>query len=777
MTAKTILIVEDSAILAACLQEMLVRLGYVVAGPLASGEEAVTFVTTRQVDLILMDIELAGPMNGITAAEIISKQTHIPIVFFTGYSHNSLLEQAKIADPYGYLIKPVPERELAATLTMALHRYDLGCKLQHSQHALRESERKYRTLADSGQALIWTSGTDKLCDYFNIPWLRFTGKTLEQELGNGWTEGVHPDDFDRCLQTYVSAFDRREKFSMVYRLRRADGEYRWLLDDGTPRFDSAGTFLGYIGHCLDITEQQQNIEALRQSEEKYRRIVQTAQEGIWAMDSRMETTFVNPRLAEMLGYTPEAMLGRPIDDFIYPDDLEDHKLRVRERKQGKDGHYQRRLQHREGHFVWTQVSATAIVDDAGQFNGSFCMFTDISDHKLQEEERKQLQAQLQQAQKMEAIGTLAGGIAHDFNNILSAILGYAEMARDKIPKDTPAARDLTRVLTAGARGAALVEQILTFSRQATGERVLVQPALVIKEAFKLLRPSLPTTIAIDHDIASDTQSILADPTQIHQILINLCTNALHAMEQSGGTLTITLQDHHAEDEQHQNQSKVPRGRFVVLSVADTGTGISPEIRERIFDPYFTTKDAGKGTGMGLAIIHGIVTSYGGFITCASGAGQGTTFRVFFPAVEAQEATAVKPMDMTPAGNRERILYVDDEADLVEMNTTMLERLGYQVTARSNSLEALQTFHDQPDRFDVLITDQTMPMMTGADLARRVLEVRPQMPIILCTGYSNLVDAEQAQALGIRAFAMKPITRQQMAVLLRTVLDNREYQDA
>jgi signal transduction histidine kinase/ActR/RegA family two-component response regulator len=471
------------------------------------------------------------------------------------------------------------------------------------------------------------------------------------------------------------------------------------------------------------------------------------------------------------------MLGRPIDDFIYQDDLDDHGLRVWERKQGMDGHYQRRLRHREGHFIWTQVSATSILDDDGQFAGSFCMFTDITERKREEKERKQLQAQLQQALKMEAIGTLAGGIAHDFNNILSAILGYAEMARDKVPEDSPATRDLNKVLTAGARAAALVEQILAFSRQAIAERIPLQPDHSIKEAIKLLRPSLPSTIAIDQRIDLSTAPILADPTQIHQILINLCTNALHAMESNGGTLTLTLQNCYLSHKDLRAQPEVAPGSFVMLSVSDTGTGIAAEIQQRIFEPYFTTKSPGKGTGMGLAIIHGIVTSYGGFITCASEPGQGTTFRVFFPASEAEkEETTVKPSGTVPQGRRERILYVDDEAALVELGTTMLQRLGYEVTARSCSLEALQIFHDQPEHFDVVITDQTMPMMTGADLARRILQVRPEIPIILCTGYSNLVDAEQAKSWGISAFAMKPMTRQHMAVLLRTVLDNKEYQE-
>jgi PAS domain S-box-containing protein len=766
-----ILIVEDDGILATCLQEMITRMGYTVAGPLASGEEAVAFTANQQADLVLMDIELAGLMTGIEAAEAISRATDVPIVFLTGYSQDPLLEQAKIATPYGYLIKPVPERELAATITLALHRHALDRDLRQSQRALAESEQQYRTLANSGQALIWTSGPDKLCTYFNEPWLRFTGRTLEQEWGNGWTQGVHPEDFDRCLQTYVSAFDRRDTFSMNYRLRNAQGEYRWLQDDGTPRFDSTGEFLGYIGHCLDITELKQAEAALRTSEEQYRRIVQTALEGIWGMDAFMRTTYVNPHLAEMLGYTPEEMLGRSINDFICQEDIADHYQQVELWRQGKSGRYERRMQHKDGRTVWTRVSATAVQDSERRFAGSFCMFTDITEHKQAEEEHKRLQAQLQQAQKMEAIGTLAGGIAHDFNNILAAVLGYAEMARDDSPRGSAVERDLEKVLEAGNRAKSLVKQILAFSRQSISKRIAHDPARTVKEVVKLLRPIVPSTIAISTQIIP-TRAVLADPSQMHQVLMNLCTNAFHAMEQTGGTLAITLADRTLTTADIEPRAGLLPGDFAVLSVSDTGPGIPPEIRERIFDPYFTTKGLGQGTGLGLSIVHGIVSEYGGFITCECEAGTGTTFRVFLPLIDAEA-----PLDTTvsepAAAGRGHILLVDDEELLAEMGQSMLERLGYEVTSHTSSLAALAAFQSDPDRFDAVITDQTMPGMTGVDLARRMLRIRPDLPIILCTGYSNLVDETQAKARGIKGFAMKPLTRKTIAGLLRDVLQGPE----
>ncbi len=390
---------------------------------------------------------------------------------------------------------------------------------------------------------------------------------------------------------------------------------------------------------------------------------------------------------------------------------------------------------------------------------------------LMEEERKSMQSQLLHAQKMQAIGTLAGGIAHDFNNILGAVIGYAEMARDASASKSAVAHDLDKVLEASHRAAALVKQILAFSRQSGTKRILLDPSNIINEAVKLLRPILPSTITIRLDIGTGTKSIFADPTQIHQVVMNLCTNAFHAMEQTGGILDISLTDCELSLDDLQSFQEVKPGKFVVLAIGDSGPGIPPNILGKIFDPYFTTKEVGKGTGMGLAIVHGIVTNSGGFVSCKSEPGKGTVFHVIFPAIERENPAAIEEIEDIPTG-KERILLVDDEVMLVEMGQSMLERLGYEVTVRTSSLEALTLFQNQPEHFDVIITDQTMPGMTGVDLSRRMLQIRPGVSIILCTGYSNLVDEELARAYGIKGFIMKPLTKKDISKLLRKVLGDK-----
>ncbi len=394
-------------------------------------------------------------------------------------------------------------------------------------------------------------------------------------------------------------------------------------------------------------------------------------------------------------------------------------------------------------------------------------FRDITDAKKAEAEHQRLQSQLIQAQKMEAIGTLAGGIAHDFNNILGAVLGYAEMAKEDSVPGSQASKKLDRVIEAGTRAAGLVKQILAFSRQVVTEPVPLNPEHIIKETIKLLRPSLPSTITIKQQSEGSIRSIIADPTQIHQLVMNLCTNAFHAMEQTGGILSINLENQELSAPDLRQYPNVKPGKFVVLSVSDTGPGIPPEIRDRIFDPYFTTKEVGKGTGMGLAIIHGIATSLGGFVTCDSIIGQGAVFRSFFPAIELDIAPKIESTDVVPMG-KEHVLFVDDEEMLADLGKTMLERLSYHVTLCNDSNTALACFREQPNKFDILVTDQTMPGMTGFDLAREVLRIRPNLPIILCTGYSNLIDEKAAKQIGIKAFIMKPVTKKQLTEALMQV---------
>lgn len=425
-------------------------------------------------------------------------------------------------------------------------------------------------------------------------------------------------------------------------------------------------------------------------------------------------------------------------------------------------------------FSQGEKDVTSNIDYSdGEIGGlaqSFDSMTDII--RQREGEKNQLEIQLHQIYKMEAIGTLAGGIAHDFNNILSIIIGYTDMAKEDAPPGTDSEKYLENVSIAANRAKDLVKQILAFSRQGKAERLPIKLQPLVKEGLKMLRSSIPTTISITDEIDPKSRAVLADPTQVHQILMNLCTNAYHAMENTGGTLSVSLKTTIIKENDQKMVFHLAPGEYVEVIVSDSGEGIGPDVIDKIFDPYFTTKEIGKGTGMGLAIIHGIMKEYGGAIIVESMLGQGATFHIYFPAVKDDAVPKVKEEENLLRGN-ERVLFVDDEQLLAEMSKDMLERLGYQVTVRRSSIEALTTFQNTPNDFDLVITDQTMPDMTGSDLARRMLQVRPDVPIILCTGYSNTIDEHSAKALGIKEFALKPLTKESASKLIRKVLDEEK----
>jgi signal transduction histidine kinase/CheY-like chemotaxis protein len=394
--------------------------------------------------------------------------------------------------------------------------------------------------------------------------------------------------------------------------------------------------------------------------------------------------------------------------------------------------------------------------------------TDITQLKELQEKQVIAESQLRQVQKMEAIGNLAGGIAHDFNNILSSIIGFTELALDEVEKESTLEDNLQEVYTAGKRARDLVKQILAFARQSEDNVKPIQVNTVVEEVLKFIRSSLPSTIEIKQDIASDSL-IMGNTTQVHQILMNLCTNAAHAMEAEGGTLDISLTDITLDSASNKTRLALKPGDYIRLRVGDTGVGIPLDNINVIFDPYFTTKAPGKGTGMGLATVHGMVESYGGKIAVESRPGQGAVFTIYLPITTKRRARHPHESAALPSG-AEHILFVDDEAPIAKMGSQILEGLGYAVTTRTSSIEALELFRSMSDDFDLVISDMTMPNMTGEALAVEMMAIRPDIPVILCTGYSNKISDESASDIGVKAVAYKPIIKSDLAKTVRRVLD-------
>jgi signal transduction histidine kinase len=397
----------------------------------------------------------------------------------------------------------------------------------------------------------------------------------------------------------------------------------------------------------------------------------------------------------------------------------------------------------------------------------------LKDERRQiEAENRSLEMQLRQSQKMEAIGTLAGGIAHDFNNILSIILGNTELVRAATPQWDETREHLDKVLTASNRAKEMINQLLSFTRKTESERIPIELKTIIRESMKLLRASLPAKIVIRQQLPNTSFIVEGDSTQIHQIMINLCTNAAHALDPTGGVLEVNLESVSLDSAAAGVHGLEP-GPFVMLSVSDTGHGIDPTIRERIFDPYFTTKGPGEGTGMGLAVVHGIVKNHGGAIEVTSEPNVKTEFRVFLPVVEAEAVQTIAAAEEALPTGEERILLVDDEEMVADIVRQMVSKLGYRVDAFTDSRTALQTFRQYPDRFDLILTDMTMPNLTGKQLAEEVKAVRLDIPIILCSGHQDEFDTADACNIGITEFARKPLSMQQLAQIIRRVLDGRQ----
>lgn len=478
---------------------------------------------------------------------------------------------------------------------------------------------------------------------------------------------------------------------------------------------------------------------------------------------------VNEKWCHMLGYTREELLEKSVA-MLYPDAAAFDRVTtemVDKLRQGDSGTLEAKWRCKDGRTVDVSISYAAV--ETKQNHVVAFTVQDISGQKQMEQERIRLETMLRQAQKMEAISTLAGGIAHDFNNILSPILIQTEMALLDLPPGSPIKNNLDDVLEAGNRARELVKQILTFSRQDKQDRQPILISSIVKESLKLIRATLPVTIAIEQRILAVSDMVLADSSQIHQVLMNLFTNAFQAMKEKGGVLQVDLEHLELDAEASAQVLNLTPGAYVKLTVIDNGIGMDRATMDRIFDPYFTSREKGRGTGMGLAVVHGIVKNYGGAISVKSGPGQGACFEVYLPSLEPEGVEKAGALAALPEGH-ERVLLVDDEESIVDTMQMMLERLGYQVEAKMSSLEAFETFSAAPHDFDLVISDQTMPGMTGEEFSKKLMALRPDVPIILCTGFSHVIDEEKAKAMGIRKLIMKPVVMREMALTIREILD-------
>jgi len=572
--------------------------------------------------------------------------------------------------------------------------------------------------------------------------------------------------FHQIMSTGQAVYD------VQHAITRPDGVRKILSINGAPLHDGQGRIDRAVFSIEDITDRKRAEMKLVESEALLEATGSIARVGGWQLDvETMAVTWTKEtyHIHEVpLNYKP------PLDmaiEFFHPDDrdvLSQALQRAIDRGEPYD--MELRFITAKGNNLWTRTTCQPEVvgGKTVRLRGTF---QDITKRKQAEAEREKLQGQLAQAQKMESIGTLAGGIAHDFNNALTPIMVQTELAKLTIPADNPVQEGLDEIMKAGHRAKDLVKQILTYSRQSQQQRVSMDLTPMVKESLKLLRSSIPTTIEIRQDIETDPCTVLADPTQMQQIVMNLCTNASQAMQEMGSVLEVSLKPVELDEDEAKSYPNIRAGSYVMLTVSDTGIGIEPELMEKIFDPFFTTKPVNEGTGMGLSVVHGIVLNHEGDITVRSELGKGSTFTVLLPRLEQETERESEIIDGSlPTGN-ERVMFVDDEDPMVKAGEQMLTQLGYQVEVKTSALEALAAFREQSDRYDLVMTDMSMPNMTGDNLAKAMMRVRPDIPVIICTGFSHQIDEEKALAMGIRAFVMKPFVVKEIAETIRKVLDS------
>ena len=629
------------------------------------------------------------------------------------------------------------------------------------EQALGDSEVKYRAMMEAMDDFAFICGADHKIEYINPAMAHRYGDAV---VGKACYRALF--NRDAACQDCPQGTVQNGSANKCQDVQSIDDRYYHVSHNPIHHPDGSISVLTIYRDISDLRAAQ---TAKLESERQFRTLVETMHEGVFIIDADDRFTFVNEQFSVMLGYRPDEIVGRTVTDCLVSENEDGLKRAIDHFAAGGIAPYELAWVHHRGDTVLTHISPCALSAGDGTDGGSFAVVTDITEIKRAEREKRELENKLRQAQKMEAIGVLAGGIAHDFNNILMPIMGFTELINASLADNDKVRKYIQPIMEASHRAKELVCQILSFSRQSgdTLKPTMIGP--LVSEPLKLLKASIPSNIEIKRRITAKNAMIMANPVQIHQVVMNLCTNAYQAMEKTGGSLSVSLEKTEYAPTEGKAGDPGPRP-CVRLSVADTGPGIPAEFLPRIFEPYFTTKDNDNGTGLGLSLVHSIVTACGGEIRVESQVGEGTTFNVYFPLVVRAEEGGEKDVAADLVGGTEHILLVDDEAPIVKLEKSILERLGYTVTTKLSSLEALETFESDPNAFDLVITDLTMPGFTGLALAERLTSIRPGLPIIMLTGFSENLKGPEVAAAGIRRVIMKPALTKDLAEAIRQAID-------
>lgn len=629
---------------------------------------------------------------------------------------------------------------------------------EESDRELRKSEEIFRTIVTNANAIIFMIDRDGV-------FLLSEGKGLSAlNLKPGEVVGRSAYEMYRDHPPIV----RGIKEALKGKVFRDKIEVQGVFFDifYSPFRDSGGVVTGTLGMAVDVTESMRAKAALERSEERYRALFEESTDSILITTPAGNIVEANLSAVDLLGYdgkTELYQLDIRHDLYVEPGDRDRFQSLIAGK--GFVENFETVLRRKNGERITVLITGNMVGDEEGKSVRYRVSVRDIT-------EQRRLQTQLLQAQKMESIGTLAGGIAHDFNNILGAIMGYSELTLIDLPESTDAHENISEVLKATYRARDIVKQILAFSRKTKETHKPVAVHDVIKEALRLLRASIPATITIRSDIDTGSGNVLADPNQLHQVIMNLCTNAHHAMRKEGGSLRIKLRGVVLDRQSAMISQRLAEGPYVQLTISDSGHGMDEQTVKRIFEPYFTTKGKEEGSGLGLAVVHGIVDSYGGTVTVESVPGEGSTFTILLPRIEAERDKKPPGRDSELPRGTEKVLFVDDELPLARLGEKMLEKLGYEVTLASSGVEALEKVKADSAGYDIVITDQTMAGITGAKLAEELLEMHPELPIVICTGYSDILDEVKAREMGVKALLMKPLDINKLAETVRKALNSR-----